>query len=238
MGSLVRDIHIPGRYVEGCPATLLPLVTGQELADINMCRLGTSVAAFLRVLQSCDTAGAPPAGQHSWFRGALLTHYDQETRRCLDALANDGDSDTDNIDISSAREVWEHALAVGEWSKPPVWYRGDVAPGNLLADQHGRLTGVLDFGCCGVGDPACDLVIAWTLLSDADGSREAFRRAVDLDAATWARALGWALWKALLQLEEKLTAQEGQSVVQCRAAGEVVREVIADHSHCHFEEEG
>ena len=64
--------------------------------------------------------------------------------------------------------------------------------------DRGRLSGVIDFGTSGVGDPACDLVIAWTFL-DA-GAREAFREVVDRDGSTWARARGWALWKALLGL--------------------------------------
>jgi aminoglycoside phosphotransferase (APT) family kinase protein len=55
---------------------------------------------------------------------------------------------------------------------------------------------VIDFGTCGVGDPACDLVVAWTFLSGE--SRLAFRDAVQQDEATWARARGWALWKAVV----------------------------------------
>ena len=55
---------------------------------------------------------------------------------------------------------------------------------------------MLDFGCSAVGDPACDLVVAWTLFDGS--SRETFRAAIDLDDGTWARARAWALWKALL----------------------------------------
>ena len=78
-----------------------------------------------------------------------------------------------------------------------MWFHGDVAVGNLLA-RDGRLAAVIDFGTCGVGDPACDLVIAWTYLDEP--ARRVFRREVDLDEDTWARARGWALWKALLGL--------------------------------------
>jgi aminoglycoside phosphotransferase (APT) family kinase protein len=60
----------------------------------------------------------------------------------------------------------------------------------------GPAAAVIDFGTCGIGDPASDLRIAWTLF---DGeSRAAFRDAVDQDEATWARATGWTLWKALI----------------------------------------
>lgn len=72
---------------------------------------------------------------------------------------------------------------------------GDVAPGNLLLDG-GRLAAVIDFGTCGVGDPSCDLAIAWTLLT-ADG-REAFRERLSVDTPEWERGRGWALWKTLV----------------------------------------
>ena len=66
------------------------------------------------------------------------------------------------------------------WDRDPVWFHGDVAAGNLLV-RDGRLAAVLDFGSSGVGDPACDLVIAWTFLSGA--SRDAFRAELGVDAA-------------------------------------------------------
>jgi hypothetical protein len=54
-----------------------------------------------------------------------------------------------------------------------------------------------------VGDPACDVTIAWTLLSGE--SRRAFRAALALDDATWVRGRGWALWKALIELHRDVT---------------------------------
>jgi aminoglycoside phosphotransferase (APT) family kinase protein len=62
--------------------------------------------------------------------------------------------------------------------------------------SNGRLCGVIDFGQCCVGDPACDLTIAWTLLDER--ARKAFRTALRPDAGTWARGRAWALWKALI----------------------------------------
>jgi aminoglycoside phosphotransferase (APT) family kinase protein len=99
------------------------------------------------------------------------------------------------INAGRATEVWEAALAAS-WSGSPVWFHGDVAADNLLLDDRGRLCAVIDFGTCGVGNPACDLVIAWTLL-EGDG-RSAFRERMAADAAMWERARGWALWKALI----------------------------------------
>ncbi|MFJ2766307.1 aminoglycoside phosphotransferase family protein [Streptomyces sp. NPDC087300] len=177
-------------------------------------QFAVSVAEFLLALQRCDTAGGPEAGEHSWYRGASLAHYDAETRRCLTALEG-------RVDTERAAAVWEAALAA-EWDGPPVWFHGDIASGNLLV-QDGELTAVIDFGTSGVGDPACDLVIAWGMF---DGeSREAFRRAVAQPAATWARARGWALWKALLVLSECVDTDEEKAGVNRR----VIEAVLADH---------
>ena len=128
-------------------------------------------ASLLVWLQQIDPTGGPPPGSHNFFRGGPLETYDSETRRAIAAAQ-------DLIDGELARAVWENALAA-TWHGRPVWVHGDVAAGNLLV-QAGRLAAVIDFGCSGVGDPACDLTIAWTLLSGE--SREAFRSALPLDA--------------------------------------------------------
>ena len=146
-----------------------------------------SIAEFIRALQDVDPTGGPLAGAHSFHRGGPPAYYHDETIEALAALKG-------RIDTDLAREVWDAALATS-WDGPPVWFHGDIANGNLLV-RDGRLSAVIDFGTSGVGDPACDLVIAYTFFSGA--SRAAFREAVDQDAGTWARARGWALWKALI----------------------------------------
>lgn len=151
-----------------------------------------AIADFLRALRRIDATDGPAAGAHSFHRGASPGHYDDGTRRALAALGG-------RIDVERAAAVWDDALRAPQWSGPPVWFHGDIASGNLLVDG-GKLAAVIDFGTCGVGDPACDLVIAWTMFSGE--SRRVFREAVGSDDATWARARGWALWKALITLAE------------------------------------
>jgi aminoglycoside phosphotransferase (APT) family kinase protein len=46
-----------------------------------------------------------------------------------------------------------------------------------------------------VGDPACDVMVAWKLPSPA--ARDAFRDALPTDDATWERARGWVLSQAV-----------------------------------------
>lgn len=143
------------------------------------------LAGFLAALYACEPEGPPP-GDHSFQRGGPVTVWDTETRQRLELL-----------DIPGAVEVWKRACDA-TCGAPPVWVHGDVTGANLVV-RDGRLAGVIDFGCSAVGDPACDLTVAWTMF---DGpSRDLFRSLVPVDAATWARAAGWALWKALIHLE-------------------------------------
>jgi aminoglycoside phosphotransferase (APT) family kinase protein len=187
------------RWLPGRPAS------PERIADLPA--FAVAIAEFLLALQRVDASGGPRAGAHSFYRGASPAHYDAQTRETLARLGN-------RVDATAAAEVWDAALA-SHWEGAPTWFHGDVASGNLLV-RGGRLGGVIDFGTSGVGDPACDLVIAWTFF--AGESRTAFRRSVGQDAGTWARARGWALWKALISLP----GDEGLN-------RRVINDVISDH---------
>ncbi|MGW5863511.1 aminoglycoside phosphotransferase family protein [Streptomyces sp. NPDC055239] len=180
----------------------------------DMRQFALSVAEFIIALQRCDATGGPLAGEHSWYRGASLAYYDEETRRCLAALEG-------RVDTGRAAAVWEAALGA-QWHGVPVWFHGDIAPGNLLV-ADGKLTAVIDFGTSGVGDPACDLVIGWGMFSGE--SREAFRSAVGQDEGTWARARGWLLWKCLLTLTGHIDTDPERAAFDRR----VIADVLADH---------
>ena len=203
------------RWLPGEPATV------ERITDLE--RLATDLAGFLASLYAIDPTGGPVAGEHSFFRGGALTTYDRDTREALSIL--DGEIDTD-----AATEVWEAALAA-TWHGPAVWLHGDVTASNLLV-VDGRLSAVIDFGCSAVGDPACDLTMAWTFFFG--GSREAFRSRLALDEATWARGRGWALWKALITLvDARQTGGNEEDRAAFRFgwrvnASSVVEEVLAD----------
>jgi aminoglycoside phosphotransferase (APT) family kinase protein len=148
-----------------------------------------SLARFLHALQQIDPSDGPEPGSGNFFRGGDLRVYDGEARRAIALL--DG-----RMDAGLLTEIWDSALS-SRWQGAPVWVHGDISQGNLLL-REGELAGVIDFGGACVGDPACDLAIAWTMF---DGeSRDVFRDAIALDDATWGRARGWTLWKAMIIL--------------------------------------
>jgi aminoglycoside phosphotransferase (APT) family kinase protein len=155
----------------------------------NLPAFATQLAHFLNALRQIDTNGAPPPGSHNFHRGGDLAVYDCEARSAVATLGR-------AIEGPAILSAWEAALG-SRWRDLPVWVHGDVAPGNLLV-RDGELSAVIDFGNCAVGDPACDLAIAWTFFDQP--SRRSFRERLEADHNTWLRAAGWALWKAVIVL--------------------------------------
>jgi len=195
------------RWLKGADAT-----TGR-IADLN--QAATDLAQFVVALQRIDPAGGPAPGPDNFFRGVPLAQRDAATRSAIASL--DGVVDTDAV---TAR--WEAALKAPGWEGAPVWIHGDLSSGNLLV-EGGRLTAVIDFGCLGVGDPASDAVVAWTLLSGE--SRDVFRAALSVDDATWTRGRGWALSWALIFIPYYLDTNP----VGVANARRTIDEVLADH---------
>ena len=162
--------------------------TGERISDRG--QLATDLAEFIAALQRIATTDGPPPGEHNFFRGEPLARRDVETRAAIAAL--DG-----KIDVDAVSAAWEEALRSPEWQRAPVWVHGDLDARNLLV-ANGRLSAVIDFGGLGVGDPACDVMVVWKVLT-AD-TRHIFRTALAVDEATWARSRGWALSQALIAL--------------------------------------
>ena len=187
------------------------LATVERIDDLS--EFATALAGFLATLQQVDPTDGPRPGLHNFYRGDPLETYDEGSRDAIAALG-------DRIDGGAATAAWEACLAAKS-RKPPVWFHGDVAATNLLV-RDGRLSAVIDFGCSGVGDPACDMTIAWTLLSGT--SRTAFRSALPVDDATWIRGRGWALWKALITLVQHIDTNPAEAILARR----VIDEVLAD----------
>jgi aminoglycoside phosphotransferase (APT) family kinase protein len=197
------------RWLEGENATVA------RIADLG--QAATDLAQFVTALQRIDATGGPSPGAHNFFRGVALVERDAAVRASIASLH-------DEIDVGAVTAAWEAALRAAEWRRPAMWIHGDLDARNLLVKQ-GRLSAVIDWGGLGVGDPACDVMVAWKVLPAE--TRDIFRTALPVDEATWARSRGWALSQALIALSYYTLETNPVLVVEARRW---MAEVLADHA--------
>lgn len=176
-----------GRPGHGYPFPWLvyPWIVGTSLdraAVSDWAVIAEAVAEFVLALEQRPSDGGPPPSR----RGTPMAQYDEAVQRGISQL--DG-----AIDVDRASQVWRSALDAGDWTGDPVWVHGDLLPGNILIDQD-RLSGIIDWSGAGVGDPACEAMLAWALPPDA---HRIYRRDLMFDDATWARARGWVVEQAV-----------------------------------------
>jgi aminoglycoside phosphotransferase (APT) family kinase protein len=224
-------LAIPVPLAEGTPAEGYPYpwsvyqwldgdnATLERITDPRQAAL--DLARFFGALQRIDPAGGPPPEWSNGFRGVPMGDERDsaavETRMRTRIAALDG-----LVDTGAVTAVYEAAVAAPAWDAPPVWIHGDPAPTNMLVTD-GRLSAVIDFGTLAVGDPACDLIAAWTFL-DAE-TRDVFRAALAVDDATWARGRGWGLTGVLpspADLADPARAPHARRRLD---------DIIADHQH-------
>ena len=197
------------RWIDGESANTLP----SDSLDLSL--IAEDLAQFLCELHHIDSTGVPlVGGPDNFYRGDSTKIYDAQTREAIAQLHG-------IIDTDAATAVWDKATS-SEWHKTPVWIHGDLTAGNILI-KNGSLAAVIDFGGMGTGDPACDLVIAWAFFHGE--SREIFKSSVPLDADTWARARGWALWKALITL----APLENKIGTEAMKQKHIINELIEEH---------
>jgi aminoglycoside phosphotransferase (APT) family kinase protein len=162
------------RWIEGHPY--------REDLIHDECQAAEDLAQFVAELRRIDPLGAPRGGRKP------LRELDVATRAAIKASGNVIDSD-------AAEDAWERALEAPAWDGTSVWIHADLLRPNLLVEQ-GRLCAVIDFGSVGAGDPAADVIAAWSVFGPA--GRAAFRSALAVDDGTWSRACGYALHQAAL----------------------------------------
>ncbi len=194
------------RWIEGINAY------DQKPADLH--QAARDLAAFIKALWKVDTAGAPPTR-----RGLPLSSQDRDV--WVNSSAAELKSAMDESKISAIMALWEKYRNTPGWSKPPVWLHGDLLPSNLLI-QDGKLHAVIDFGLAGIGDPACDMIPAWSLFDAA--SRAAFKEALGIDEDTWNRGKGWALSIAVIIIPYYLHTNP----VLVSVAKRMIEEILVD----------
>jgi len=208
MGKPSADYPYPFSIYKWLPGKSINLLT---LTDQEKEQLAFDLAKFLKELQAITDIEGPEPGQHNWWRGDHVSVYDKGAREQIAELA-------EIIDAGQALALWDQAFQT-KWKKQTVWIHGDFAIGNILMDG-GKLSAVIDFGGAAIGDPACDLVIAWTYLNGK--AREIFIDEMNLDPDTWLRAGAWALWKATFELCQIVDKNSDEAQVQKKIIDDLI----------------
>lgn len=217
------SLRVPEPVAVGRPTTAYPCVWavyrwlhGAPWGDgvaVDERAMATALAGFVGELRALDPGGGPPAGR------APLRELDVRTRAAIEASHG-------AIDADAALAAWTRALTAPAWDGVPSWIHTDLMRPNLLV-VDGRLDAVIDFGGAGVGDPAMDLVAAWSVFGPAGRAafREALRRDRRLDAGAWARARGYALHQAALIVPYYADSNPAFAAEAVRIVGEVLGDV-------------
>lgn len=204
LGEPSDDYPLPWsirRWLEG--------TTWEETQVLDRHALAKALGTILVELRSIPIDIDLYAGKHSFYRGCHPSVYGDEVVKSLNIL-------NDQTRTRRCLDTWQKGME-SVWAEDPVWFHGDIAVGNVLMTGE-KVSALIDFGTCGVGDPACDFAIAWTYFN-AD-ERQHFRDAIKVDDGTWYRAKAWALWKALVSL----TGLSGPDTdgIQARALSEIL----------------
>lgn len=179
--------------------------------SINYTKLAKELAHFINSLQKIDTANAPITR-----RGTPLATQDKRTYDSILHLK-------EMFDTNIITPIWSKCLNAPTWDQNPVWLHGDLLPTNILI-QNGNLKAVIDFGLMGIGDPACDLIPAWSLF-DSD-SRKVFRKYLEIDDNSWIRGKGWALSIALIIIPYYINTNPTLTSIAKR----MINEIISDET--------
>lgn len=191
------------QWLEGANAFDQP-ITDLDHAAVT---LGTFGAELRRV----DPSNGPPS-----FRGAPLANQQADVLAAITDLGGAG-----TIDKEAALDAWHQIVRLPQWDHDPVWTHSDLLPGNLLV-RDGRICAIIDFGGVGVGDPACDMMAAWTVLTAKQ--RDIFRDHAQVDDNTWDRGRGWAFGFGLMAYHYYEVTNPDLAAVGMRAIAQALPE--------------
>jgi len=177
------------------PWSIVPWLTG-EPADLAPLKADQAkpLAGFLRALHLAAPADAPKNPS----RGVPLQQRSKSVEERMDRLAQ-----KTSLINPIVRKAWESALQASP-AEVVTWIHGDLHPQNVLV-KDSELSGVIDWADIAAGDCATDLATVWMLLPTVAARESAIEEYGSIPAATWSRALGWAINLGCLLLETGLT---------------------------------
>jgi len=187
-------IGIPG---EGFPWSwsVVPWLHGSpaDLTAPNDAQ-GEPLARFLQCLHVAAPADAPT----SRVRGVPLSNRAAVVEERLRRLES-----RTSLVSAAVWHAWHRALEAPR-DGDATWIHGDLHARNVLVDDAGALSGVIDWGDMAAGDKATDLAAIWMLLPGEAARRAAMEAYPDRSEALWDRARGWAVALGALLLETGL----------------------------------
>jgi aminoglycoside phosphotransferase (APT) family kinase protein len=182
-----------GRPAAGYPWywSIVPWYPG-EASDLQPPDPGelTTLARFLACLHVPPPGDAP----HNPARSVPLAARRDAVEARMASLVAAGEPVA-----ASLRSLWEDAVAAAI-DVAPTWIHGDLHPRNVLVHE-GAISAVVDWGDMAAGDRATDLASLWMLSADASGRAAAIASYTGASRATWLRARGWALFFAVMLLD-------------------------------------
>jgi aminoglycoside phosphotransferase (APT) family kinase protein len=203
-GRTTEDFPLPWavyRWLVGSPYSKDLVRDEEETAE--------DLAEFVRELRRGPSVNAPATGRRP------LSELDEATRSAVAEAA-------DLLDSGAVSAAWDRALTAPPFSGEKTWIHTDLLPSNMLV-RGGRLVAILDFGNVGVGDPAADVIPAWTVFGPV--ARRRFREVLDVDDGIWERGRGYALTQAALIVPYYRETNPSFSAAALRTIREVVGDV-------------
>jgi aminoglycoside phosphotransferase (APT) family kinase protein len=185
-------LPIPEPVGEGHPNEAYPLpwalyrwLEGSTYSDEcvrDETQAACDLAQFVLALRRLDPSGVPRAGRRPLRELAARTRTAIAEARGV-------------IDTDAALSAWEEAIETPPWQGEARWIHTDLLRPNILI-RAGRISAIIDFGAAGAGDPAADLIAAWSVFGPA--GRKAYLSIASMDDDARRRARGFALHQAAL----------------------------------------
>ncbi|HET9446975.1 MAG TPA: aminoglycoside phosphotransferase family protein [Steroidobacteraceae bacterium] len=193
--------------------SIVPWLSGRN-ADLNEPRADQAdrLAAFLQALHKPAPADAPV----NPYRGVPLRERAEQIVERIHRLTQQ----TTLLDQDVVR-VYEDAIEA-PIDVEPTWLHGDLHAGNMLVDDDGVITAVIDWGDMTRGDRATDLATLWMNIGDRKARENAMRACDAVSDATWRRAKGWAVFYGVTLATSGLAGDQRHAAMARRTFERIV----------------
>ena len=125
----------------------------------------------------------------------LVSLISEVTQGNLNVNVDRTNNSKDEIDHGKVLKIWESLVNTPICDNKPVWIHADLLKSNILI-KNNHISGIIDFGSAGIGDPAFDIIPAWSLFNLEN--RNNFKEKIEICDIIWDRACAYALHQAVI----------------------------------------